>query len=566
MKRDAGSGMDEAFARLMRAGLLISSRKSLEETLESILEMALDVTGARYGIFRLVDEAGEKLVTKAVAGENLGVPRAEELPIDEHSVTGWTAIHRTPLLIDDVTREPWNRIYYPLYRDLEMRSELTVPLIDASGRLEGVLNLESPQVAAFTDQDKNLLQVLSTQAVIAIQEARLLDALQEITYVLLKEPPGEVFRRLITKARDLLWAEDCAVWVLQGDALVPQASTFRLGREGNIPIEGSFVGSCIISRKLVVSEDVASDSRFFLPGLALERGWGQAIASPLVLNDGSVVGALSVFGSGRTFLAKSDWAKKVLSMLSHYAALAIDAETTRERLRVAQEQKSVAETFAAVGDIAANLLHRLNNKIGLIPVRIEGIRDKCEDVLSSHPYLETNLDEIERSSKEAMEAVRENLSLLRPMTLVPVDVGSTVLEAIEKLRPPDSVEIEVDVGGLPRVIAGRQGLAFVFLNLFSNAVEAMGGGGKITVTGRSKSKGWVEVIVSDSGPGIPRDFQQRIFDPEFSGKDGGGKGNLGFGLWWVRTMMARIGGSVRVESDGRHGTTFVLELPAEVEG
>ena len=563
METVTGSAMNEAFGRLMRAGLLISSRKSLEETLESILEMALDVTGARYGIFRLVDKEGKKLVTKAVAGENLGVPRAEELPIDEHSITGWTAIHRTPLLIDDVKKAPWVDIYYPLYQDLEMRSELTVPLIDASGRLEGVLNLESPNVAAFTEQDKNLLQVLSTQAVIAIQEARLLDALQEITYALLKSPPQEVFRRLITIAGDLLWAEDSAIWTLRGDTLVPQASTFRLGRSEELPVEGSFVGSCITSKNLVISEDIGSDDRFFLPELALERGWAQAMASPLVLNDGSVVGAMSVFGSAESFLARSDWARKVLSMLSHYAALAIDAERTREKLRVAQEQKSLAETFAAVGDIAANLLHRLNNKIGLVPVRIEGIRDKCGDVLSSHPYLESNLDEIERSSAEAMEIVRENLSLLRPVTLAPVDVWDAVTDAIEKLGRPSSVEFEIELEDLPPVIANRQVLAFIFLNLFSNALEAMDGAGKVEIRGRQTSEGWVEISVRDSGPGIPIELQRRIFEPEFSGKRQGK--NLGFGLWWVRTMMSRIGGSVRVESDGRHGATFVLLLPAEVE-
>ena len=71
-------------------------------------------------------------------------------------------------------------IYYPLDYSLEMRSELAVPLIGAGGRLEGVLNLESPPIAAFSEQDSHLLQALATQAVIAIQEVRLMDALQEV--------------------------------------------------------------------------------------------------------------------------------------------------------------------------------------------------------------------------------------------------------------------------------------------------------------------------------------------------------------------------------------------------
>jgi GAF domain-containing protein len=60
-----------------------------------------------------------------------------------------------------------------------MRAELAVPLIGAGGRLEGVLNLESPHAAAFSEADSHLLQGLATQAVIAIQEVRLLDALRD---------------------------------------------------------------------------------------------------------------------------------------------------------------------------------------------------------------------------------------------------------------------------------------------------------------------------------------------------------------------------------------------------
>ena len=144
---------------LHHAGLLISSRTRLEETLEAILQMALEVTNAHYGIFRLVDRAGEHLVTRAIAGERLGSPAIEALPINTTSVMGWVAKTRRPLNIPDVAQPPWSRIYYPLDHVLNMRSELTVPLIGAGGRLEGVLNLESPEVAAFSEADSHLLPV-----------------------------------------------------------------------------------------------------------------------------------------------------------------------------------------------------------------------------------------------------------------------------------------------------------------------------------------------------------------------------------------------------------------------
>jgi signal transduction histidine kinase len=72
--------------------------------------------------------------------------------------------------------------------------------------------------------------------------------------------------------------------------------------------------------------------------------------------------------------------------------------------------------------------------------------------------------------------------------------------------------------------------------------------------------GWVEVQVGDSGPGIAPELHERIFDFNFSGRQAHA-GKLGFGLWWVKTLMARFGGSVAVDSDGQHGTTFTLRLP-----
>src|SRR5512136_158984 len=88
VERDLARKEDE-LARLRRASLLISSRPRLEETLEAILQMALEVTNAHYGIFRLVDKGGQNLITHAIAGERLGRPLVEDLPINATSIMGW---------------------------------------------------------------------------------------------------------------------------------------------------------------------------------------------------------------------------------------------------------------------------------------------------------------------------------------------------------------------------------------------------------------------------------------------------------------------------------------------
>jgi GAF domain-containing protein len=127
VQADLARTADE-LARLRRADLLISSRLRLPDTLEAILQMALEVTGAHFGIFRLVDPGGSKLVTAAVAGD-LGRPAVEALPINTTSIMGWVAKLRQPLCIADLRADPWARVYYPLDHEVAMRSELAVPLI-----------------------------------------------------------------------------------------------------------------------------------------------------------------------------------------------------------------------------------------------------------------------------------------------------------------------------------------------------------------------------------------------------------------------------------------------------
>lgn len=457
---------EDELTLLRRAGLLISSRTGLQDTLDTILQMALEVTGARYGIFRLVDRSHNALVMAAVGGADLGRPAVEALPINVTSVMGMVAKTRQPVMIDDVRRPPWSRIYYPLDHSLQMRSELAVPLLGAGGRLVGVLNLESQRIAAFDEADSHLLQSLASQAVIAIQQVRLLDALRD------------------------------------------------------------------------------TSARVLTQGAEQVRGHLHALRDELLSGD-------------------DEWDRKVEAILAQYEHLARDNAERQEALREAREARAVAETFAAMGDVAANLLHHLNNQVGTIPPRVEGIQDKCADVLAASPYLAANLAEIERAALDAMQTVRERLGLLRPITPAPVSVAECLAEALGAARLPGNVTVLASdqLAALPPVLAGREGLTLILLNLLDNAGEALGAAGRITVSGAAHG-GVVELFVADDGPGIPPELQGRIFDFDFSGRRRGGKAHrLGFGLWWVKTLLTRLGGTITVESDGKSGTTFRIRLP-----
>jgi signal transduction histidine kinase len=402
----------------------------------------------------------------AIAGDNLGRPAVEALPVNVTSVMGMVAKTRQPVMIADVREPPWSKIYYPLDHGLQMRAELAVPLLGAGGRLVGVLNLESPQVGAFTEADSHLLQSLASQAVIAIQQVRLVDALRDTSARVLTQEPSQVVEHL--------------------------------------------------------------------------RGLREELVS-----------------------GDPEWDRKVDAILAQYETLARDNAARQQALAEAQEARAVAETFAAMGDIAANLLHHLNNQVGTIPARVEGIQDKCAPQLAQSAYLAANLAEIERAALAAMRTVRERLALLRPITIAPVSIAECLDDALKAARLPGSVSVTVspELPGLPPVMAGREGLSLVLLNLLDNAGEALGESGAIIVSGSERGE-WVEVAVSDDGPGIPPEMRARIFEFGESGRRRGARsGRLGFGLWWVKTLLTRLGGTITVESDGAKGTTFRLRLP-----
>ena len=563
MQRNLTRKEDE-LNRLRRAGLLISSRLRLEDTLKAILQMALDVTGAQYGIFRLLDPSGEFLNMRAIAGEHLDRPMVDALPVNSNSVMSWVARNRQPICISDLNAAPWSKIYYPLDAGLQMRSELAVPLISASGRLEGVLNLESPAIGAFSEEDSHLLQALATQAVIAIQEVRLLDALQEIARLLLTQPCHKVLNRLAELACNLLDASASSIWTLSDEELILDVASGGYQHGERIPLSDSLTGQVVLTGEPLVAHDLQSDTRFHRPDLAHSQNWSRALIVPLLLGDNQQpIGAFSVYSSTAAtgHFAESEWDKKVLVFLADYAVLAYQNAARQEALLAAQEQRSIAETFAAVGDITSNLLHHLNNKVGTIPVRIQGIEDKCEDILAATPYLAHNLDEIERCATEAMQSVRDSLLHLRPIRMEPVLLAPRIQDAISASRLSPSIYVRTEsLESLPVVMAGANTLSLVFTNLLENAADAMDGQGKIQIAGKFNDK-WIEITVSDDGPGIPPHLHEHIFELNFSGRGTSRPGKLGFGLWWVKTLMTRLGGSVGIESDGLHGTTFRLRLP-----
>ncbi len=284
---------------LRRASHLISSRTNLDDTLQEILSIGLDMTAAQYGSFEFYDKTQDMLVTKALAGSKEHPADEPPLPVNESSVVGWVASNRQSLLIGNLHDSQWQAIYQPLFSDQEMVSEVAVPLIGVGDRLEGVLNIESPQPHAFTEEDLHLLEALATQAVIAMQEIRLLDAMQEIVEVLLTARVDDLLTLIVKRACELINASCGFIWLVLPGALSRHSTPSNIRPGRSLPNHSQ---SCQgLASAMEKNRNSARPTRFFFgtnPKARLSeelsrlspmaKKWPSGTVNTLVLSNGPV--------------------------------------------------------------------------------------------------------------------------------------------------------------------------------------------------------------------------------------------------------------------------------------
>jgi signal transduction histidine kinase len=246
-------------------------------------------------------------------------------------------------------------------------------------------------------------------------------------------------------------------------------------------------------------------------------------------------------------------------------------ESNRE-LRRAQEELIRSEKLSSVGRLAAGIAHEIGNPIGIILGYLEILR-------RSLGRTDENADALARVESEVMRIdriIRELLSFARPspVSLHPVAVNTVVEEAIELISHQKeiraiSVEKQLD-RSLPPVMADESKLKQVMINLFINAMDAMQGGGKLTVAtgkingadaapGCSAPEPAVSISVGDTGTGIDAESLRNIFDPFFTTKSPG-KGN-GLGLSVCLRIIEAFAGTIAVKSSPGAGSTFTIVLP-----
>ena len=528
----------------------------LDELLGALLERTRQILNVDTCAILLLDEATNELVARAALGIEEEVQQGVRVPVGG-GFAGRIAAEKRPVILDDVDH---GHVLNPLLREKGIKSMLGVPLV-VEGEVRGVLHVGSLVYRAFQDDEVELLQLVADRAALAIEHARLFEAeraareriehVQAVTDAALAHlEVNELLNVLLPRIRDILRTDTCAVLLLEQETneLVARAA---LGIEEEvgvrIPLGAGFAGRVAAeARPMIIDVD---EYQVYNPILR-QKHLKSMLGVPLIVR-GSSLGVLHV-GT----LTPRQFTRDEVELLQLVA----------ERVAIAIERAQVHEELIQLDQLKLNFVAIASHELRTPATSVYGV---LKTLVERGPELSVELrDELLRVGVEQGERLRRLLEELldlsrldaraisvdpRPLVLkkalADVIQGSVSGSDAVELDIPDDLAAVVDPLVLERVVS----------NLVANAVRY--GAPPIRIVAHQRDR-HLRIAVEDSGPGVPKDLEGRIFD-RFA--RGGTETGHGLGLAIARAYAQAHGGDL-VYDPRPGGARFELLIPQERNG
>lgn len=541
---------------LNSTGTALAAELDLSRLLQRLSDAAVEITGARFGAYfhNVMDETGERLHLYTLSGadraafDSMGRPRAT-------AIFGPTFRNETLIRSGDITLDPRYGKNTP-HRGmpeghLPVRSYLAVPVVSRSEEVLGGLIFGHPEPDKFTERHERLITGIAAQAAVAIDNARLFQAIQAAK--------DGLERRVEERT-----AERNRVWAMSRDLFAVMGFDGYL-KEINPAWEATlgYDSGTILSRPF--PEQVHPDDHQAV----------QAVVNRL--RQGEVVTRFE----DRIRHANGSWRWIAWALVPEGEVFyAVGRDITGEKeaaaeLEQIQEALRQSQKMEAVGQLTGGLAHDFNNILAGISGSLEMMSTRMAQGRIGD--LDRYLTGASSAAKRAAGLTQRLLAFSRRQTLDPKPTNLTplvndMLDLINRSMGP-GIEVETaGATGLWTIFVDAGQLENSLLNLCINARDAMPDGGKLMIETANRwmdERGarqhgltpgqYVSLCVSDSGTGMSRDVIDRAFDPFFTTKPIGQ--GTGLGLSMVYGFAGQSGGTVRIYSEVGKGTMVCIYLP-----
>lgn len=391
---------------------------------------------------------------------------------------------------------------------------------------------------------------------------------------------NEVLNSTIDKIRELLESDSVRIYLLDGKRNVLNLAAHKgLSSEfiskshiRHREVGAGSLGQAVLACETKVVDNIEASEDHYAD-LMVKEGLHSTAYIPLV-SKGQPLGVMVVSSySGFKFSANY---VDFLTAIGNQIGVAVDNANLYEnlkrayqKLKEAQEQVIRTEKLASLGKLAATVAHEINNPLAAVLTytrlmmklmsRGRFTQERLEDIVRYLTIMESetarcgeivkNLLAFSRQPKITVETSSIEELIEKTLVLISHDLEMKNIQLVKEIEPD-----------LPKIKCSSRHIQQALLNLLSNASEAMPEGGTLTVTAkRSKSDGFVEAIISDTGCGISEEDLKNIFEPFFTTKEEGR--GVGLGLSVVHGIITRHNGSIEIESKPDEGSTFKVRLP-----